>query len=257
VKRPSWILILIIAFAMVACSKDEPESSDESSTTSSAEEASPDKAEKSSPKPAGKKPTRVPPKVKTANAKKAPKKAAGVAAKPTPPPTKPKPVKTPPRNAAKPAQGKTPPSKRSPRSKTLQRDMVKVSHLLDTIEVRQVFDTLDRFEPALFPGQPAGADYNALRLKPVDGKGFGIGVQVWRRKPGREVGELFENLFRESVGGERGRDLGESFRSEHHKLRTLTFVDRRKGWVVALTCDASLGTFDQLVTYGTRLRPKL
>jgi hypothetical protein len=138
------------------------------------------------------------------------------------------------------------------------RQLLRVSHLLDRLEVREVFRYDATLSDATFPGQEASSTYNAHRLQPSDSASLGFAVQLWELPSQTRALEQFEALFSQSVGGVKTKDAADrSFRISHHKLRSLVFLDLRHQAVVWLSCDEKLCSFDQITQLAQRVRKRL
>lgn len=140
---------------------------------------------------------------------------------------------------------------------TRSRQTLRVSHMLDRLEIREVFKFDGTLADAPFEGQTSSAIYNAHRLQPADGKSLGFALQFWKLPSSTRALEQFEELFSQSVGGVKTKDAGDrSFRVEHHKLRSLVFLDQRHQAIAWLTCDEKLCSFEQLTLFAQRVRKR-
>ncbi|MDX9721452.1 MAG: hypothetical protein RBU37_11950 [Myxococcota bacterium] len=125
---------------------------------------------------------------------------------------------------------------------------------LEKSELRQVLEYKGLLELDTIHGQ-RGTGYQAERFKTEQASQFGIGLQVYK---GGNPAKRYDDLLAQSWGGSISKDVGDlSFRSEHHRLRELTFLDRKRTLVAILSCDVELCSFDQLVELGRRVQLRL
>jgi len=217
-----WIFVLLLS---VSCSKNEPEKPDEAAPPALVGEPS----EEPEPQPDPRR-----------NA------AAG------------EPQARPPAERTGSAPAGRPSTKRPeapPRVSESEPEAMVAPQWLDRSEVRMALSYQGMLEIDGIVGQSRAAGYQAERLKTADPSQFGVGLQVWK---GNNPPKRYDDLFRQSWGGGPSKDVGDSsFRTEHHRLRELTFLDRKRNLVAILTCDVELCTFDQLVELARRLQPRL
>ncbi|MBR4986040.1 MAG: hypothetical protein IKY83_09915 [Proteobacteria bacterium] len=107
-------------------------------------------------------------------------------------------------------------------------------------------------------GQNPDQKYNAMRISPDNDKDLGFSIQVW--KPGNEsaAAKRFEDLFKQSFGGQKVKQLAnDAFSSNHHKLNELAFFERSKRATVLLSCSESICSMDQLKEIAMSIQRRL
>ncbi len=229
---PLGLALCLALFSLTACSKETPEDD-----------------------PTAKPPVPPPPGAKAELDPSAPLDFTGTEAAPETAGS-PDDLAVPPRQGEGPAQAR-PPQRRN-QEVEIQANLLNVAVLLERAELREATGYQGLIEEVDLPGQKASARYNGVRWRVDDANDLGISLQVW--KPGNQPAatKRFDDLFSQSFGGTKSRDAGDdAFRTEHHGLRSLTFIDRRRSAVANLSCTASICTFDQLADLARRVQRRL
>lgn len=107
-------------------------------------------------------------------------------------------------------------------------------------------------------GQESDNRYNVIRLSTDKTSELGFTVQVW--KPGNEsaASKRFEDLFKQSFGGEKQKDIAnDAFLASHHNISELAFFDKRKSAVVMISCSHSVCKKEQLKDIALSIQRKL
>lgn len=145
----------------------------------------------------------------------------------------------------------------TPRRVEVTASFLKVDGMLEPADVWKSLDYKGLLQHGEFVGQAPSKTYNAMRLATENG-GFGVALQVW--KPGSATAgtRRFDDLYKNSIGGQRSKDVGTlAFRSEHHGLRSVVFLDQQRSTVAWVTCEAKLCSFEQLADLSRRIQRKL
>ncbi|PJB37619.1 MAG: hypothetical protein CO108_20695 [Deltaproteobacteria bacterium CG_4_9_14_3_um_filter_63_12] len=139
-----------------------------------------------------------------------------------------------------------------------QGSALNIAAALEKSDIREAVGYLGLLEEATIVGQPENKQYGVTRWSSEGKNEFGFGLQVWKPGSSNTAVKRFDDLYAQSMGGEQTKDVGDSsFRTEHHDLRSIVFLDRRRSLVASLTCDKSLCTFDQLVELSRRVKRRL
>jgi hypothetical protein len=127
-----------------------------------------------------------------------------------------------------------------------QRQPLAIGHLLSRGEVREVTGYAARLTEAPLSGQTPDDHYNGLRLATDDG--YGVGLQVWRFGDATRASSHFERLRQTYIVNGSTRVAGDqAFRSEFGGIRQLVFQGRASHTVVAVSCDVTVCTDDQVL----------
>lgn len=122
-----------------------------------------------------------------------------------------------------------------------KRQGLNIENLITIKEVREQTGYAGAFAQTDLVGQPSDSRYNVIRLSTNNKNELGFSVQVW--KPGNEsaASRRFEDLFKQSFGGVKQKDVAtDAFMSSHHKLHELAFYDKAKRAVVLISCSESV-----------------
>ena len=96
-------------------------------------------------------------------------------------------------------------------------------------------------------GQNTDARYSSARLATDKPEQLGFTVQVW--KPGNEANasKRFNDLFKQSFGGQKITGVAtEAFIASHHNIHELGFYEKSKRSAVLLSCSEEICSKDQL-----------
>lgn len=96
-------------------------------------------------------------------------------------------------------------------------------------------------------GQNNDARYSSARLATDKPEQLGFTVQVW--KPGNEANasKRFNDLFKQSFGGQKVAGVAtEAFIASHHKINELGFYEKSKRAAVLLSCSEEVCSKEQL-----------
>ena len=143
----------------------------------------------------------------------------------------------------------------TPDQVTVSRNFLRINKVLEKDDIRATTDFVGTLKVRALPGQKPSETYNAFRLGTDDSDQFGFGIQVWKPGSSGAAQKQYNALLNDSMGGKRANDVGnQSYRTEHHDLRSVVFLNSKKATVVMVTCDASLCDFDQLTALAQQVQ---
>ena len=146
------------------------------------------------------------------------------------------------------------PEMRPPRPKS----SLSIEKLINIRELREQTGYSGTFAEAWLPGQVLDARYNAMRLSTDNENRLGFAIQVW--KPGNEsaASKRFNDLFNQSFGGQKIKDVAtDAFTASHHKINELGFFEKSKRATVMLSCSDDVCTVDQLKSIAQIIQRRL
>ncbi len=108
-------------------------------------------------------------------------------------------------------------------------------------------------------GQDSDNRYNVIRYSTDKTSELGFAVQVWKLNNDMAASKRFEDLFKQSFGGKKLKDVGtEAFIAAHHGIAELAFYDKNKRSVVMISCSSTICKKDQqLKDLATTIQRKL
>ena len=126
------------------------------------------------------------------------------------------------------------------------RQGMSIEKLINIREFREKTGHSGALTEAYLLGQNPDQKYNSMRIATDNASELGFSIQVW--KPGNEsaASKRFEDLFKQSFGGQKVKQLAnDAFSSNHHKLNELVFFEKSKRATVMLSCTESICSQDQ------------
>lgn len=136
--------------------------------------------------------------------------------------------------------------------------VLEVAQLIEIKEFREMTGFQGPLAQGTLDGQDASLRYNAFRLVTDDSSQLGFALQVW--EPGNENAALkrFQDLYTQSFGGSKVKDLGtDAFKAEHHQMRHICLYDRGKKAVIFLSCSDKICQFEQLTNIAKTIQRRL
>ncbi len=128
-----------------------------------------------------------------------------------------------------------------------KRKGLNIDNVISIKEIREQTGYAGALSQTDLPGQPEDTRYNVIRLSTDKDSELGFTVQVW--KPGNEsaASRKFDDMFKQSFGGEKVKDVAtDAFVASHHNLNELAFFDKGRRAVVLLSCSDSVCKKDSL-----------
>ncbi|MBQ9395842.1 MAG: hypothetical protein IJU23_10075 [Proteobacteria bacterium] len=107
-------------------------------------------------------------------------------------------------------------------------------------------------------GQDKNPGYTSARLATDDSSQLGFSIQVWRSGNELAASKRFDDLFAQSFGGQKIKNVAnDAFISNHHKLIELGFYDKGKKGVVLLSCTEKICSRDQMISIASVIQRRL
>jgi len=108
-------------------------------------------------------------------------------------------------------------------------------------------------------GQDSDHRYNVIRYSTDKDSELGFAVQVWKLNNEMAASKRFEDLFKQSFGGAKQKDVAtDAFLASHHNISELAFYDKNKRSVVMISCSSTVCKKDQqLKDLATTIQRKL
>lgn len=138
------------------------------------------------------------------------------------------------------------------------RQGMSIEKLINIREFREKTGYSGALSEAWLLGQNPDQKYNSMRISTDNAAELGFSIQVW--KPGNEsaAAKRFEDLFKQSFGGQKVKQLAnDAFSSNHHKLNELVFFEKSKRATVMLSCTESICSLDQLKEIAMSIQRRL
>ena len=138
------------------------------------------------------------------------------------------------------------------------RQGMSIEKLINIREFREKTGYSGALSEAWLLGQNPDQKYNSMRIATDNEKELGFSIQVW--KPGNEsaAAKRFEDLFKQSFGGQKVKQLAnDAFSSNHHKLNELVFFEKSKRATVMLSCTESICSLEQLKEIAMSIQRRL
>lgn len=125
-------------------------------------------------------------------------------------------------------------------------------------ELREETGFSGALSEAWLDGQENDPRYSSARLATDNNDELGFTIQVW--KPGNEnaASKRFTDLFEQSFGGQKIKNLAsDAFTSHHHKINELAFFEKSKRSTVLLSCSDNICSIEQLKTIAQTIQRRL
>ncbi len=125
-------------------------------------------------------------------------------------------------------------------------------------ELREETGFSGALSEAWLEGQENDPRYSSARLATDNDAELGFTIQVW--KPGNEnaASKRFTDLFEQSFGGQKIKNLAsDAFTSHHHKINELAFFEKSKRSTVLLSCSENICSIEQLKTIAQTIQRRL
>ena len=107
-------------------------------------------------------------------------------------------------------------------------------------------------------GQNKDHGYTSARLATDDSSQLGFTIQVWRFGNELAASKRFDDLFAQSFGGQKIKNVAnDAFISKHHKLIELGFYDKGKHGVVLLSCTEKICSREQIISIASVIQRRL
>lgn len=107
-------------------------------------------------------------------------------------------------------------------------------------------------------GQNKTHGYTSARLATDDVSQLGFTIQVWRLGNELAASKRFDDLFAQSFGGQKIKNVAnDAFIAAHHKIIELGFYDKGKRGVVLLSCTDKICSRDQMISIASVIQRRL
>jgi hypothetical protein len=129
----------------------------------------------------------------------------------------------------------------TPAKEPAGKDALDLNGALTSNLIKQSTGYSAALRPAPLQGIEPSADYNVAHMQPGSRQNFGVSIQVWREPNPGAQSRRFNDLLRQYPDAKRGRALGDSsFTASWEGLRYLIWLDRKKHYLAAVTCDSRI-----------------